>query len=267
MREIFYVSGLPRSGSTLLMNLLAQHPDVFCTPTSGLNQLLITVRNSWSDIIEHRADKNASHDNNLKRVLNNILHTYHNTDKPYVIDKCRGWGLSIEMLETITNKKVKIIAPVRDLKDVLASFESLYRKGSYKFPPQGPMPQCLTTEGRVEHWASINGEVGIAYNILKDAHLRGLGDRFLLIDYDYLTHNPKFTMEKIWEFLNIPKIEHDFDNIENVTYEDDSVYNYIDLHKIKSKIIPAISKAEQILGKELCEKIQGYEFWKQTTKY
>lgn len=263
MREIFYVSGLPRSGSTLLMNLMAQNPNVFCTPTSGLNQLMNNIKTSWINIIEHRSDKNAGSDENLKRVLNSILHSYHNTDKPFVIDKCRGWGFSIEMIEAITNKKAKIIAPVRDIKDVLASFESLYRKGSYKFNPQGPMPQCLTTEGRMTHWASLDGEVGAAYSILKDAHLRGLGDRFLLVDYDHLTHNPKIVMDVIWDFLNIPKCEHDFENIVNQTPEDDDVYNYVDLHKIKSKIIPSSSKAREILGDDICKGLDGYEFWKQ----
>jgi hypothetical protein len=69
-------------------------------------------------------------------------------------------------------------------------------------------------------------------------------------------------MNTIWDFLDIPRCEHDFDNIINQTPEDDGVYNYVDLHKIKSKIIPSTSKAEQILGQELCEKIVGYEFWK-----
>lgn len=262
MREIFYVSGLPRSGSTLLMNLLAQNPNVFCTPTSGLNQLLHDVRNSWSNIIEHRADKNAGADDNLKRVLNNVLHTYHNTDKPYIIDKCRGWGNAIEMLETITNKNVKIIAPVRDVKEVMASFEDLYRKGTYKFPAPGPMPQCINTEGRVQHWGSNTGEVGVAYSILKDAFLRGKGDRFLLVDYDYLTHEPENAMKVVWNFLGIPPCKHDFDNIINQTPEDDRVYNYVDLHTIKGKITPSKPKAEKILGVDICNTLKNYEFWK-----
>ena len=266
MREIFFVGGLPRSGSTLLMNLIAQNENVFCTPTSGLPNLLNNIKISWSSIIEHRADKNAADDENLKRILHTVFYNYHNTDKPYIFDKSRAWGHNIEMIEEITGKKVKIIAPVRDIKDILASFESLYRKGSYKFPPQGPMPQCLTTEGRIQHWGSLQGEVGAAYAILKDAFLRGYGDRFLLVDYDFLTQYPKYVMDRIWEFLDIPKIDHDFDNIINQTPEDDSVYNYIDLHTIKNSIIPSESKAIQILGEDICKTLKGYEFWKNLAK-
>ena len=266
MKEIFFVGGLPRSGSTLLMNLLAQNENVFCTPTSGLPNLLNSIKVSWSNILEHRADKNASADENLKRILNTVFYNYHNTDKPFIFDKSRAWGHNIEMIEAITGKKVKIIAPVRDIKDVLASFESLYRKGSYKFPPQGPMPQCVTTQGRVQHWGSLEGEVGSAYAILKDAFLRGYGDRFLLIDYDYLTHNPKYVMDRVWEFLDIPKIEHDFNNIVNKTPEDDTVYNYVDLHTIKNSIIPSNSRANEILGEDICKTLKGYEFWKNLAK-
>jgi sulfotransferase len=266
MKEIFFVGGLPRSGSTLLMNLLAQNENVFCTPTSGLPNLLNNIKVSWSTMLEHRADKNASADENLKRILNTVFYNYHNTDKPFIFDKSRAWGHNIEMIEAITGKKVKIIAPVRDIKDVLASFESLYRKGSYKFPPQGPMPQCVTTQGRVQHWGSLQGEVGAAYAILKDAFLRGYNDRFLLIDYDYLTHNPKYVMDRVWEFLDIPKIEHDFDNIVNKTPEDDTVYNYVDLHTIKNSIIPSKSKANEILGEDICKTLKGYEFWKNLAK-
>jgi sulfotransferase len=267
MKEIFFVGGLPRSGSTLLMNLIAQNEDVFCTPTSGLPNLLNNIKTSWSNILEHRADKNAAADENLKRTLNTVFYNYHNTEKSFVFDKSRAWSHNIEMIEAITNKKVKIIAPVRDIKDILSSFESLYRKGSYKFEPQGPMPQCLTTEGRIQHWGSLQGEVGAAYAILKDSFLRGYSDRFLLVDYDFLTHNPKYVMDKIWEFLGIPKIEHDFNNIINKTPEDDTVYNYVNLHKIKNSIIPSKSKAIEVLGNDICKTLQGYEFWKNLAKY
>jgi sulfotransferase len=266
MKDIFFIGGLPRSGSTILMNLMAQNENVFCTPTSGLNHLLNDVKRSWNSIVEHRADKNAGHDDNLIRVLRNIFYSYHNTDKFFIGDKSRGWGHSIELIEKITDKKVKIIAPVRDIAEVVASFETLYRKGSYKFDAPGPMPQCINTEGRAMHWTSLQGEVGMAYSILKDAFQRGLGDRYLLIDYDYFTHNPEMTMNTVWDFLEIPRINHDFDHIVNKTPEDDSVYNYVDLHTIESKIFPSSPKARTILGDSLCDVLKGQEFWKWSAK-
>ena len=45
---IFFVAGLPRSGSTLLMNLLGQNPQNHVTPTNGLIDLIIRIRNTWA---------------------------------------------------------------------------------------------------------------------------------------------------------------------------------------------------------------------------
>ena len=40
MDKIFYQSSLPRAGSTLLQNVLAQNPDIYATPTSGVLELV-----------------------------------------------------------------------------------------------------------------------------------------------------------------------------------------------------------------------------------
>ena len=46
-RAIHLVAGLPRSGSTLLMNLLGQNPAIHVTPTSGLVDLVAGVARQW----------------------------------------------------------------------------------------------------------------------------------------------------------------------------------------------------------------------------
>jgi len=40
MKEIYFINGMPRSGSTLLCNILAQNPEFHVTPTSGLSELV-----------------------------------------------------------------------------------------------------------------------------------------------------------------------------------------------------------------------------------
>lgn len=259
MREIFYVSGLPRSGSTLLMGLLAQHPMVKTTPTSGCHDLLFSTKNSWNSIIEHKADKIASDPENLKRVLNSILQTYHNTNKPIVIDKSRAWVHSIEMIEWITGKPAKIICTVRNLPDILTSFEKLYRKGSSSGVSHSHLQN---TEERLAHWASTKGEVGSAYNRLRDVFTRGLQNRLCIVEYESLVNNPEYTMKEIWKYLEIGTPEHNFDNVINPTPEDDTVYGYVGLHDIRSKVEPNKSFAIDIIGDELVKKYSNSEFWR-----
>ncbi len=44
---IYFLAGRPRSGSTLLANILAQNREIYVTPTSGIVDMLVQVRNAW----------------------------------------------------------------------------------------------------------------------------------------------------------------------------------------------------------------------------
>ena len=59
MEKIFYNASLPRSGSTLLQNVLAQNPDIYATPTSGLSTLLQSAKDTFTMRAEFASlDKN-----------------------------------------------------------------------------------------------------------------------------------------------------------------------------------------------------------------
>lgn len=263
MKKFFYVSGLPRSGSTLLMNILGQHSEVHITPTSGCHEVLWTTRNNWMTFQEHQNDRNASSPKNLQRVLNSILNNYHDTDKSFIIDKHRSWIHSIELLEFAQNEKAKIIVPVRDVVDILASFEKLYRSNAHLQRTPGDFLNSQTTEGRCMHWISNQGELGIAYNRLKDAFRRGYSDRMLLVEYSELTTMPTQTLNKIWNFLEMSPPIHDFDNIKQITKEDDTLSIYGEtLHKIKPKLEMNLSDSIKILGKEIPHRYKYQEFWR-----
>lgn len=262
MKDFFMVSGLPRSGSTLLMNIMGQHPDVHVTPTSGCHEILWSTRNTWSSFVEHKADKVASSPKNLQRVLNSILNSYHDTDKNIIIDKHRSWIHSIELLEFVLGKKAKIIVPVRSSCEILSSFEKLYRKNAHLNTPPGNFLGSQTVEGRVQYWASGEGEFGIATNRIKDALSRGLADRLLFVEFDSLTKNPKYTMDKVWEFLEMSPIKHDFNNVEQLTKEDDSTTPYGNLHDIRPIVEPVNDDSLSILGKDICNKFKYSEVWR-----
>ena len=68
-------------------------------------------------------------------------------------------------------------------------------------------------------------------------------------------------MDEIWSFLEMEAPNHDFNNVEQVTFEDDSVHG-LDLHTIRSKLEPVKDDSEKILGKSLCKQFEGAEFWR-----
>jgi len=60
--------------------------------------------------------------------------------------------------------------------------------------------------------------------------------QFLFIEYDDLIESPEKNINKIYEFLEIKKIKHNFLSIENKSLEDDEVYNLKGLHHVRKFI-------------------------------
>jgi sulfotransferase len=265
MRTHYYISGLPRSGSTLLCNILAQNPKFYVSPaTSGCHDVLFGIRNQWDRLIEHQAE--GIDYEKLRCVLRAAMESYHLTERQVVIDKGRGWLSLIEMLEFIKGEKPKIIVPVRNVSEILASFEQLWRKSTgqsqWSFESADYF-KAQTIEGRCDIWAGSGQPVGLAYNRVKDAIARGHQDCMLFVEFDDLTSQPASTMRRIYEFLGEQPYEHNFLNVEQVSKEDDvNVHRIPGLHSIRPTVAPVPHKALEVLGPHLVQKYGNAEIWR-----
>lgn len=260
-KKFYFVSGLPRSGSTLLMNILAQNPRFGVSATSGIMDIMFGVRNNWDSLVEFKAHPDEAA---KKRVIKGILENYYATsDKPVVFDKSRGWLSLIQMYEYIFEKEAKIIVPVRDMRDVVASFEKLWRANSMntQIPQESQFYfDFQSVEGRVKVWLRPDQPVGLAYNRIVDAIKRGFSDRLFFVRFEDLTTKPKETMEKIYAFLDEPDFEHDFNTVKQVTWEDDEVHGIKGLHDIRQKVEPIESSWKKTLG-PFAKDIGNLNFW------
>ncbi len=243
-KRIYFLAGLPRSGSTLLANILAQHPGFHVTPTSGMVDMLVQVRNGWDQNDAFRAMERKLSERIKENVLRAMLQSYFShVEQPVCVDKNRYWAEFLEMGAHLLGgrDKVKVLVTVRDLRDVVASFEMLYRKTSAlgQIGQEASMAlKFKTALGRVEVFIDDAQPVGRAYNAIRDAVTRGWKDRMHFIDYEDLTHRPKAVMEGVYRFLGEEPYAHDFERVEQVTFEDDFVYGFKDLHVIRQKVEP-----------------------------
>lgn len=262
-KTYYFISGLPRSGSTLLANILAQNPRFHATATSGIMDIMFNVRNTWNNLIEFKASPDYAAE---LRVLRAILESFFsNISKPIIFDKSRGWLSELEMIEEVLGHKVKVLVPVRDLRDVLSSFEKINRKNApYSQNPQARENyfQYQTVEGRVSMNLQPSQPTGLAYNRIVDAINRGFVDRLFFVDFDDLTHNPEETFTQIYTFLEEPFFEHNFEHVEQVTFENDAVHGIKDLHKIRTKVMPVQSDWSKIIGPQFAH-LEKLNFWKQ----
>ena len=86
MDKIFYQSSLPRAGSTLLQNILAQNPDIYATPTSGVLELIFAARANYTDSPEFKAQDPEIMKTAFQAFCKEGMTAYYNaiTDKKYV---------------------------------------------------------------------------------------------------------------------------------------------------------------------------------------
>jgi len=247
-KTVYFVCGLPRSGSTLLMNILGQNPRCYVTPTSGIMEVLVQTRNIWDRIAAFRAARREEGEAIKLNVLRSILRGYFDhTERPVCFDKGRLWMEHFEMAAALLGgrEKVKALVTVRDLREVVASFELLWRKTAALQQPPGDRPDMLrfkTALGRVRLQIAQDSPTGRAFNAIRDAATRGWLDRMFFIEYEALTVNPKATLDAVYNFLGETPFAHDYENVEQITFEDDFEHGYKDLHKIRQKVEPQAPK-------------------------
>jgi sulfotransferase len=249
------IAGLPRSGSTLLTNILAQNKQFQPTSTSGVLDLLNMVRNNWSDIDSMKAAGLEKTIPAMRSFLRDGLNGFYDEDS-IVFDKNRGWINNIEFIEEVLGRPVKIIVCIRDVKDIVASFEKLNNKQPLlRNSLYSNEVARLSIYSRSVDLLSTTGVIGSTVNMLRDAFQKGYSDRLVLVPMEQLTKNPENTMGEIHKVLGLEHFNYDFDNVEQLINEDDTVYGIPGLHDIKNKVEYFESTAIEVLGEQICNEI------------
>ena len=270
MEKLFFQSSLPRAGSTLLQNIMGQNPDFYVTPTSGVLELIYAARNSYSTSTEFKAqDADMMKKAFLSFCGGGIYNFFESiTDKKYVIDKSRGWGIHYNFLNSFYPNP-KIICMIRDPRAIMASMEKNFRKNQHL--DSGLVNHAkmtgTTTEKRIDGWVA-GQPVGLAMERLYQMVKEGINEKILFVKFENLTQNPKKEIEKIYNFLELPQFEHDFNNIKQITQEDDQVYGMFGDHAIKSKVKPLKKDYNQVLGTQAANWVKNnYKWFYDTFKY
>jgi sulfotransferase len=162
-------------------------------------------------------------------------------------------------------EKPKMICMVRNLKSIISSMEKLYRKSqeNHQAIQDHSKMAGTTTPKRVDIWMA-SPPVGMALERLQQTMLEGINKEILYIRAEDLTSYPQREMDKIYSYLGLESIKHNFDNVEQSIKEDDSVYGLTsDLHTIKNKVQPLTPDYNEVLGKQVCDWIDERFAWYQ----
>jgi sulfotransferase len=265
--KIFFNSSMPRSGSTLMQNILGNNPNIYATPTSAVLDMLNASKRVYTTSPTMKAqdekDMKSAFLMYSRFALNGYFHGL--TDKPYIIDKCRGWAINMPYLNSFYPNP-KIICLVRDLRDILASMEKNYRKHPDKWDisldPENPAG--TTVAERVSMWMNAQSKpVGDTLNKLKEVIFRDskIDEKICFVRFEDLCSRPEVVMKGVYGYLGLPYHEIDYKNIQQVTFEDDKFHGRYGDHKISPEIKPVQSQARELLGDNICKQLYERNKW------
>lgn len=257
-RTFHFISGLPRSGSTLLAAILRQNPRFQAGMTSPVADIMGVVvaemsgKNDFSYAISDAARVAV-----LRGLVENFYATENGAD--VVFDTSRLWCSRMQMLDTLF-PCAKVIACVRQLPWVLDSMERLVRRQPVNVSKVFRFDTNTTVYSRVQALADPRGMVGFAFQAIKDAFYgQYASGRLLLLTYETLTKHPAAALRKVYEFIGEPWFDHDFDSVEYGASEFDQRVGMPGLHTVRSKV--EAPERKPILPLEVFNRFVSESFW------
>jgi len=255
-----FLSGLPRSGSTLLAAILRQNPRFHAgmtSPVGGLFNGLVAQVSAGSELAPMVSTDQR------KRLLTGLFESYY-ADVPdeveTVFDTNRGWTAALPSLVELF-PDAKVLCCVRDLAWVMDSLERQYRRNVFENTRLFNSPsERGTVYSRLDALAHADRLVGYAHSALREACYGEHAERLLLIDYEHLTRRPAEVIQLIYQFLDEEPFEHDFENVAYDAEEFDAVLGVRGLHRVKPKVAP--QQRETILPPDLFNRFQQQNFWR-----
>jgi sulfotransferase len=235
MGDIVFLSGLPRTGSTLLTSILSQNEQIHTQGNSALCQLMWDTQVSCENTEQIKNSPDVT-----DRLLEAIPSIFYDGIDKHIVDKCRSWTLpaNLELIDKYITKSPKIIVMLRPIVDIIKSFVLVRGMNGWSNPESG-----LLDDGSEPIMRSLDG--------IKHAKSIDSG-QFLYLWYDDLVTNPEQTINKVYDFCGWEKFNHQFDNIKNLTPERDDLLGLLGLHDIRPKLKRREVKVK--LSDELYEK-------------
>ncbi len=259
MQRFHFISGLPRSGSTLTAAILRQNPDLHAgmsSPLASLFDTLIAQVSAGSELAPMVDEDQRA------RLLRGLFTSYYADRRERVIfDTNRAWTAQLSALIRLF-PDAKLICCVRDVAWVMDSLERQFRNNAFEHTRLFGAPgERATVYTRLEALAGPNRLVGYAWQALREACYGEHADRLLILDYEILTRRPQEAFGLIDEFLGLAPFDYDFENVSYDAPGFDQPLGLAGLHRVRPKVSP--QKRQTILPPDLFKRFSNMAFWRE----
>lgn len=259
MQGIHFISGTPRSGSTLLSALLRQNPLFHASMTSPVLAMTnglytaLGAHQEWAPLVsnEQRAD-----------VMRAAIIAYYQRIGAgrIVFDTNRGWSARLPLIATLF-PNARIIACVREFAWVIDSFERLFTHNPLVMSKLFNLDNGMTVYSRADTLANPFGVVGFAWHGMREALFGEHAGRMILIDYEALAREPQRTLDYLYQALGVAPFQHDFENVEfDAADEFDVQFGLPGMHRVRRRV--EFVPRKSILPPDVFSRYAGNDFWK-----
>lgn len=255
-KKFHFITGLPRSGSTLLSSILLQNPRFHSSITDPLATLVKGVIETSQDGPGIKKEVPESRRRNL--VYSLFDGYYKDVEKPVIFNTNRAWTYVTHLLKDIMPQS-RLIVCVRDIKWIIDSFEQAHRRN--------PLTSNTFAGGlggsvysRADALMKDEGIIGFPYIGIKQAITSAEKRNLIIIEYENLCKNPQGMMQAIYKFIDEEYFPHDFNNVEANWDEYDSEIG-VPLHRVRKKV--EFIQRETILPPDIIHKYSNMEVWRQ----
>jgi sulfotransferase len=260
MKTYHFISGLPRSGSTLLSAILKQNPKF----TAGISDPLHSYIHSIIKDTNTAAGMDAAVPIEKRRdIIKDLFDSFYKTDREVCFNTNRSWSADTSLLKNLY-PNFKMIVCVRNVLWILDSFEQLNSKNPFTIKPLYHHQDLGNVHDRCR---MLMGEIpnfgGYVYGPLVNVQQSMFSNevnQICYIDYDTLVKSPRECMLQIYKFLGEPWYEHDFDNVEDSYDEFDTQAKISGLHTVRKRV--EYKERRSILPGELWDRYSSMNFWK-----
>jgi len=255
---IHFISGLPRSGSTLLAAILRQNPRFHAGMTSPVGSLYMALEGALS----RRNEAAVFIDEAQRRaVLRGLFSNYYEAlqSEKLVFDTNRTWCTKLPALTQLF-PDARIICCVRAISWIMDSVERLVRGNAFELSGLFGFDAGSTVFTRVNRLAASDGIVGFALDALKEAFYGEQAARLILVEYQALTRAPEQTVRHLYQLIEQPYFAHDFDNVEYAAEEFDLALGTRGLHTVRRKV--EWIERQTVLPPELFARFENDAFWR-----
>lgn len=257
-----FITGLPRSGSTLLSALLLQNPRFHAGMTSPVGTLFRGMLNQLGAGSEFGPVVSKEQ---RRRLVRGLFENYYadQAGKEVIFDTNRMWSAHMPALMDLF-PDAKVIACVRNVAWVMDSIERRYRANPYEITRLfNDDVERNTVYSRVDTLAQRNRMVGYPWTALKEAFYGEHAASLLLVDYELLAQAPQQVLPLIYRFLDEPAFEHDFERVSYDAPDFDDALGLHGLHKVRPRV--GLESRQTILPPDLFEQYSQLSFWQDGT--